>query len=457
MQRRFGLFSRRRGSATLWLIICLPCLLTLFCVLVGVANLWLARVELENSLEAAALAAVKHWGETGGGSTLEAREAGVAYAEANIVRGQGVVIGTNHDPVGGGPNENAECHPSSPAATHYGGRMAAALASSSLVAGPPVGNLVFGAINDDDPENVIFDAGQPPSCAVGTVLVDATGSGGGSLAADSAWGICFYNLPGSADDDLRIDRVIIDLRANGGSGSFLGPAEISDDAPQPAVHDQSGNDQPDVVGFTDLDFDPAPSFGQIEFSYPAAGKLQIDFSADNDASGGTDDGFAPGDRLRFGQDVTSVSKGNSQNDGDGIGVDRATVTIFFSIAGVPQPPLSGARGTFIDNTESKNDCLDPREISLQTGTFIVHPALVPDLPCPATSAANNNGQSYVLVNAVGGGKFGVRAQAILPVQPLNLGFLGTLTEYCVQAKASAEYDCTTGRVKLVRIDTFICP
>lgn len=457
MQRRSDYSSRRRGSATMWLVIWLPCLLTLFCVLLGVANLWLARVELENSLEAAALAAVKHWGQAGGGSTLEARDVGVAYATANIVRGQGVLIGTNYDPVDGGSNENDECQPSSPSAVHVSARLAAAQANSSLVASPPVGNLVFGAINDDDPDNIIFAAGQPPSCAVGTVLIDATGSGGGSLTADDAWGISFYNLPGSADDDLRIDRVIIDLRANGGSGSFLGPAEISDSTPQPAVHDQSGNEQPDVVGFTDLDLDPAPSFGQIEFSYPAAGKLQIDFSADTNASGGTDDGFAPGDRFRFGQDVINVSQGNSRNDGDGIGVDGATVTIVFSIGGVPQPPLTGAVGTFIDNSESRNDCLDPREISLQTGTFIVHPALVPDLPCPATSAANNNGQSYVLVNAVGGGKFGVRAQAILPVQPLNLGFLGTLTEYCIQAKATAEYDCATGRVKLVRIDTFLCP
>jgi hypothetical protein len=198
--------THRRGSATLWMVIWLPCLLTLFCVLIGVANLWLARVELENALEAAALTAVKEWGTAGGGDTSDPRDAGVAYAAANIVRGHPVVIGTNFDSVSGGPNENQECEP----------------AGATVM--PPTGNLVFGAIDDSDPDNVIFDASIAPSPC-----------GGGPL------------------------------------------------------------------------------------------------------------------------------------------------------------------------------------------------------------------------------KYGVRAQAIIPVQPLNLSFLGTLSQYCVQAKATAQYDCATGQVKLIRVDTFLCP
>src|SRR5688572_30967230 len=43
------------------------------------------------------------------------------------------------------------------------------------------------------------------------------------------------------------------------------------------------------------------------------------------------------------------------------------------------------------------------------------------------SAANNNGQSYVLIDATGSGKLGVRAQAIVPITPLGgLPFVGTL-------------------------------
>lgn len=131
---------RRRGSATLWLVIWLPCLMALFCVLVGVANLWLARVELENAMEAAALAAAKSWGDANGGNTLTPRTVGVGYAQANSVRRDPVVIGTNYDS-GGGPNENAECD--------------AGLA-------PPTGNLIFGSVDRSNPNHVIFDAGTAP-------------------------------------------------------------------------------------------------------------------------------------------------------------------------------------------------------------------------------------------------------------------------------------------------------
>src|SRR5688572_19289043 len=161
---------KRRGSATLWLVIWLPCLLALFVTLVGVSNLWLARVELENAVEASALAAVKQWGDAGGGDTDIPRQVGVEYAEANGVRGNGLVIGTNYD-VGALPNQNDECN---------------------LAMTPPTANLIFGAINDDDPDNVIFNAGIAPSCALGSVLFDATASGGGNLVQDNAWGISFY-------------------------------------------------------------------------------------------------------------------------------------------------------------------------------------------------------------------------------------------------------------------------
>src|SRR5215471_16583286 len=101
-------YCARRGSATLWIVIWLPCLLVLFCVLARVANLWLARIELENALEAAALAAVKEWGDAGGGDTLAPRLVGVNYSQANAVRRNPVVIGTNYN-AGGGPNQNDQC------------------------------------------------------------------------------------------------------------------------------------------------------------------------------------------------------------------------------------------------------------------------------------------------------------------------------------------------------------
>jgi hypothetical protein len=407
------------------MVIWLPCLLALFVTLVGVSNLWLARVELENAVESAALAAVKQWGDAGGGDTLVPRQTGVEYAQANGVRGNPLAIGTNYD-AAALPNQNAEC---------------------DVAMTPPTANLIFGAIDDDDPDNVIFNAGIAPSCVLGTVLFDVSAER--DLEADNAWGISFYNTA-STPPALRITRVIIDLRGSGGTGSFTGPAVITDNSPQPAVIDNSGNSQPDLVGFTDPD-------DQIDFSYPAPGQLQIDFLPDNDPPL-VDDGFAPGDRFRFGQDTTDVRSGNSQNDGDAIGRVGTTVTVFFSLGGIPLPPLTGVVGTYVDNNERKNDSLDPAIVSPLTGTLIVHPALVPDLPSPPTSAATNNGQSYVLIDATGSGKFGVRAQAIVPITPLGgVPFVGALAPQCVQAKATAEYDCVTRRVRLIRIDTFICP
>lgn len=133
--------AQRRGSATLWMVLWLPCLMALFCVLVGIANLWLARVELENAMEAAALAAVKQWGEAGGGDTIAPRSVGVAYAGANRVRGQSVTIDANYN--AGAANDNATC---------------------ALAMSPPAGNLLFGSTNHSDPDNVVFDAGGNPSC-----------------------------------------------------------------------------------------------------------------------------------------------------------------------------------------------------------------------------------------------------------------------------------------------------
>ena len=81
--------SRRRGSVTLWTLLCLPIVLALLAVMVEVDRLWQARVHLENALEAAALAAVQEWADREGGAenVAAARAAGAAYARANTVLG----------------------------------------------------------------------------------------------------------------------------------------------------------------------------------------------------------------------------------------------------------------------------------------------------------------------------------------------------------------------------------
>lgn len=101
----------RRGVAVLWLILWGGMFFTFFCVSLEVTNLWLARIELKNSLDAACLAAAKEWGASGSTLTEAARNSGVTYAAANPVLGVPVVLDPNYDgsdPVFN-PNQNASC------------------------------------------------------------------------------------------------------------------------------------------------------------------------------------------------------------------------------------------------------------------------------------------------------------------------------------------------------------
>jgi hypothetical protein len=142
----------RRGVVALWTLLMLPVLLVMFVVVVEAVHLWLARVELENALEAAALAAVKDWAESGGTAasnwTSGARTVGKEYAAANTINKTSVEIDTNLDPSvdpanpnEANPNENETCD----------------------------GHLIFGAITGDDP--YYFESDEIPGCgASGNVM-----------------------------------------------------------------------------------------------------------------------------------------------------------------------------------------------------------------------------------------------------------------------------------------------
>jgi Flp pilus assembly protein TadG len=99
---------KRSGVSTLWLILTLPVALCLLGVVVETGNLWLARVELTNALEAATLAGVDQWGDAGGNTMADrntARATAVTFALTNTVNDWPVGVGAN----GGGaaPNDNA--------------------------------------------------------------------------------------------------------------------------------------------------------------------------------------------------------------------------------------------------------------------------------------------------------------------------------------------------------------
>jgi Flp pilus assembly protein TadG len=431
--------STRRGISAMWMIVTLPVLLTLSCLVIDVANIWLARVELENSLEASALASVKEWaetGSTGAGWTDTARKVGVAYACHNAVRGQPVQIATNLGTYSGtNPNENAQC---------------------CLEVAPPEGNLVFGALTGDPITHpVTFDAALEPGCGgEGLVLFDVTGQGSAGLEKDNAWGIAFIRTD-DTPNDLRIVRITIDLRAGGGSGTFTTTPALSSNIPMNwMVRDGlGGNSQADIVGF-----DATPS-NQIQFTLlNSNSKLQIDFSAY-----GGDDGFAPCDRFRFGVRVADVSSGTSQDDGDGIGADAVGITVVYQQGA--NPPFTRT-GRYYNTTEK--DCRDvashyttcnnpPGDLIVSVATAPQLPSGIPSLPCPAASSATNNGQSWTLLHSGGGRPYAVRAQARINVPSLFQSILGeSIGTYCVTVKTTAIYDCETSRPRLIKLDEYIC-
>ncbi len=435
--------STRRGWATLWLIIWLPALLALFCAMIGIANLWLARVELENSMEAAALAAVKQWGDANGGDTLIPRQIGQAYAAANCVRKVDVAIGTNYDDsAAGGPNQNLQCDPTDAGVF------------------PPNGNLIFGSIRDDDPNypgQVVFNAGVRPGCGAGLVIFDVTGQGDLDSDAHNEWGIAFHPTP-ETPAGLRIEYVIITLPAGVGADQFETDFELSDNTDgQWLVEESPVYRQPDIQGFSD----PA---SQITHSYPIGPpnrlQLRIDFSAD----GLADDGFAPCDRFRFGQNIDFSQGGGglpgNLRDADGVGEIGTTILVHFNNG-------TESIGTYVNTTDAQNDCeANPSTLNCPAGAedfsdnpvprMVVHPQQIDDLPCPP-GPPTNNGQSFGSLTPGGNGKFGVRAQSIVPVSDFGCVFLGTVPPGCVQAKSTAVYDCITRRPSLIRIDVFICP
>lgn len=98
---RRRLSRRRKGVSTIWLILSGQVFLVFICFAAEIGHLWVARTELENALEAAALAGALEFRQSGSAS---ARMVAIAYAEANTVVGQSLTLDPN---MGAGTNGNA--------------------------------------------------------------------------------------------------------------------------------------------------------------------------------------------------------------------------------------------------------------------------------------------------------------------------------------------------------------
>lgn len=104
--------KNRRGIAIVWLILWGSLFLTFFCAFFEIATLWQAQVELNDTLDSAALAAVSEWKaqqDNSNNDTEIPRQVGINYAASNEVLGTPVSsLTTNYAP-GNTPYQNSLC------------------------------------------------------------------------------------------------------------------------------------------------------------------------------------------------------------------------------------------------------------------------------------------------------------------------------------------------------------
>jgi len=432
----------RRGIATLWAVLTIPIMLVMLCGVIHIANLWLARVELENALEAAALAAVKEWGDANGGATDVPREIGVAYAGTNTTRRMPVEIATNLHPNPSEDNPNAN--------------LACAVDRADPSSGtPPTGNLIFGAITDDDPLHPItFNAGVAGGCLPALVSIDVTKPDAGSGNANSEthermFGIFFDEGPSNLsirsvsftipvlraknlsqqpyfDADKRIVLSVNDMDAD----------SLNRDNPDPQPKDVRGLDPTPVTApdnwlcpqsppgrnpngdacFTLADQVVCKPCGDDRFR-----TLTIHF---RDGAFTTTNDRDTTDFIRFGASVNQLNPPaipgpGSKNDGEAFRKAPVRVTVVF--------------------------------YNTTTGTTVTGSGVFVDDDDP------NNGRAVALIGGAGGGTPAVRARAIVPVPSLYGRLFGIGEPAYVSACVTAVYDCELRRPRLIRVDRFICP
>ena len=100
--------ARRRGAATLWIILTLPIMMMLVLYAVESGRLHLARQQLVTSLESAAMAAAQQCATGNDPDTSAARACAIDFAAANFVLETASALDLNFDPAAG-PAENADC------------------------------------------------------------------------------------------------------------------------------------------------------------------------------------------------------------------------------------------------------------------------------------------------------------------------------------------------------------
>ncbi len=481
--RRKANRSNRRGAVSLWVILVGPALLGMLILVIELAHLWLSRIELENALGSAALAAVKEWGDAGGGSTECPRNVGVAYAAGNTIAGVPLGIFTN---LGGGPNENASCD----------------------------GNLIFGAItNFDVGPPYIFDAAADAGCArVGQVRIEICKANSGASISSQPRMLGIFYEDGDADLSVRSVSLTVDNIRPGNpqqpyfDGSASESPTVSDyDFADPGGPNALGAAltwQPDTGACRGNRNTPNGMGAFVGNTIPAVGTV----IQTNDVYGGLDDPGTPGLDESIDPDPQSngtwdclVDPPNPAN-WPGTGNDRGdicfgfsdpvvcgpcsgrfrTVTIYFrdGVFNPPDPPLPGPplQGPveFVRFAVSMNQFNPPALPGEQNDgnafanhvtariTFVDNANPPNEFVCTARFVNGGTDRSIAVCDggSGGGNPPAVRAQATVEVESLFCELCGIpLGPFFITAKETAYYDCALACPRLIRIEpaNFFCP
>lgn len=408
--------SVRRGIATIWVLAALPVVLTLLVMLIDAGNLWVARAELKNALDSAALSGVKSWGE--GGSTLQSRLDAYDAFNTNTILGTQYTLTTTE-----GACTNGNLSPSATA------------------------EILLGTATDGV-GGFTFDCGGTPGCVVGafsvTIAVDTSPvcptdpATADTFTRFSSFRIESFTGPiGSTLNSLTLNVGAMQIRradntvvADEGSFDFQ--------PPPPAADNGSGFFPPTVYYFGA----PPATNGTTTLSscglFPFTTGLS---TANHGAISGTTPttltwsfaGFDPTETFVFGADTDCVGPQGANGDGP---CNGAAVQDF-----------GGDFGT------------DPGAALPKTETGATVTVNVSGTSVSGTLTRVSADRSEVtLVGVLGGGNaFGIRTRKTVSIPSIANAFLGlSVTPYQVTCQSYARYACSGGTPQLIHVNTYTC-
>lgn len=408
--------SLRRGIATIWVLASMPVVLTLLVMLIDSGNLWVARAELKNALDAAALSGAKTWGE--GGGTLQTRFDAQDAFNTNTILGTQYSLSTSE-----GACSNGNPSPSATA------------------------DVLLGTITDGV-GGYTFDCSGTPGCIVGAFSV--------VFAVDTTQ-VCPTD-PTTADTFTRLSAYRIES-FTGPAGSTLNSVTlnvggmqirrsnntvVADDGtfdfrpPPPAVDVNSGFFPPAVYYFGAA---PATN-GTLTLSscglFPFTTGLT---SANHGATSNTTPtsltwsfaGFNPGDVFVFGVDSDDVGPQGANGD------DTSNGTSVQDFGG----DFGTDTGAALPKTETGATVTVNISGSSVSGTL--------------TRISANRSEVTLSGVLTGGSAFGVRARKTVSVPSVASTFLGlAVNPYQVTSQSYARYACSSGPPQLVHVNTYTC-